>query len=130
VGREQVKDLDGAKQQPGRHQVGVGIVVDPRLGTVGVAGVELVRPYHPADDVPVPVAVVGGGAREVPGDLQHHLRALQGEELAVTGGLVVVPRGVGDRDAHMALQVGGVRKPAARLRVQVQQRALLRLLPD
>ena len=122
---QQVEYLDRAKQQPGRHHVGVGVVVDPRVGSVGVAGVELVRAHHTPDDVAVPVAIIGGGAREEPGDLEDDLGALQREELAVPGGLVVLPGVAGDRDAHVALQVRRVRQPAARLRVEMQERALL-----
>ena len=97
----------------------------PGARGVRVAGVEFVRAHHPADDVPVAVAIVGGGAGEEPGDLEDHLGALQREEFAVAGGLVVLPDVAGDRDADVALQVGRVRQPAARLRVEVQQGALL-----
>ena len=44
---------------------------------------------------------------------------------AVSRGLPITPDVVGDRGAHMALQVGVVWRPATRARVQVQDLALL-----
>ena len=103
---QQAERLDGAEHQPGRHHVGIRVVVDPGRGPVRVTGVELVRADHPTDRVPAPGRVEGREAGEEPGHLEDHLGALQRQELAITGGLVVLPGAAGDCDADVALPVG------------------------
>ena len=90
-----------------------------------VAGVELVG----ADDAPDDVAAVGvvvlGEAHPEPRNLDEHLAAAVGEEIAVGGGLVVLPDVVGDREADVVRTGAGIRVPPSRVRVQVQAGALL-----
>ena len=86
---------------------------------------ELVWSDHAADCVPVLVTVVARDAGEEPGDLEDDLGAVPSEEVPVPGGLVVLPGVVCHRDTDVALQIAGVRKPPAGLRVEVNEGALL-----
>ena len=104
-GRQCVEDLADPAEEPDRHHVRVGVVVDSRFVGAGVPGRVLVRPDHPPDPVPVEPGVVAGEVREEPGDLQHRLRPVLGQELQVRGRLVVGPDVVGDGQTDVSLQV-------------------------
>ena len=101
----------GALEQPGDHDVGVGVVVDALAGPVGVAVVELVGPHDAAQVVPVGGGVVLGQVDPEPGDLHEEFGAVVGEERVVGGDLVVLPHLVRDGQADVVLAAGVVRHP-------------------
>ena len=85
----------------------------------------LVGADNPPDHVPIAGRVEGGDARPEAGDLDEHLRAIEGQELDVVGRLVVQPDVVCDRGVDVSLETGVVRDPAAGARVEVDRRGQL-----
>src|SRR5919108_375620 len=85
----------------------------------------LMSSHRAADLVAPPVAIERGDARPEAGDLEDQLGAVELQELDVVRDLEVLPDVPGDGAADVALQVGVVRHPAPRSRVQVE---LLRFL--
>ena len=86
---------------------------------------KLVRAHHAADLVAPALVIERGEARPEAGDLEDQLGAVELQKLDVVRDLEVLPDVVGDGAADVALQVGVVRHPALRARVQVE---LLRFL--
>ena len=123
--RQHVEHVLRAQQQPDRHHVRVGVVVNTGLGGPRVSGAVLVGSHHAADAKPIEGRVVAGEAGEEAGDLQDRLRAVVGAELQIVGGLVVLPDVVGHGQTDVALQVAGVGQPAPGHRVEVHPLALL-----
>src|SRR5690606_32234539 len=115
-------DLQGALQQPDGHDVGVGVVVQAGSVGAGVAGLVFVGAHDAADLVAAGGGVEHGQRGEEAGDLDEHLGAPVGHG---AGGQVVVPDVVGDGQADVALQVGGVGQPAAGVGVEVEGLGLL-----
>ena len=123
--RHRVQGVEGPHDRPHRHHVGIGVVVDPVIGAVGVAGVELVGTDHAADDVAALTFVELGPADPEPGDFGEHLRAVLDEVFQVSGHLVVLPDVVGHGDADVVCAGAGVRVPPAGVGVEVEGLALL-----
>ena len=124
-GREHVEALECPRQGPGRHDVRVGVVVQPRLVPARERVVVLVGSHHAADVEAVVGRVVRGEVGPEPRDRQDQFRAVLGQEVDVPGRLVVAPGVVGDRESDVPLQPGVVGQPAARPRVEVQGLRLL-----
>ena len=64
---------------------------------------KLVRSHYVTYLVAVQSAVVPGNACPEAGNLDKHLCPVEGEEVEVTGNLVVVPHIIGDGNIDMAL---------------------------
>ncbi len=122
---QRAQDVQGAREHPRGHDVGVGVVVQPGgvLSRVGV--VVLVGPHHTVDHVAVRGPVVHGHVGEGPGDLQEELGPEIAQEREVPGGPIVPPDVVGDRQTHVTLEVGVVGEPLPGARVQVCALGLL-----
>ncbi len=110
---QQPQGIDGAGEHPGRHDVGVRIVVDAGHVRVGVALVELVGTHHSKDLVPIAPFVVLDLAGPEPRDLDQHLGPVERHEVHVARDLVVVPYIVGDGETDVAFKVRMVRYPLA-----------------
>ncbi len=123
--RELVKHPKCAAQQPGRHHVGVRVVVESGLAGVGVARVVFVGPEHTFDDVALAVGVPAGEVGEEVGDRQQQLGPDVVEELVVSGHLPVVPDVEGYGQADVALEVRHIGQPASGSRVEVPLLVLL-----
>ena len=104
-GRQRREHVAGPVQEPHRHDVGVGVVVDAGFACARIARRVLVGTHDAADPVPVGGRVVDGDVGEEPRDLEHHLGAVVGEELQIAGGLVVLPDAVGHGETDVALKV-------------------------
>ena len=98
---------------PHRHHVGVGIVVDTVVGPVGVAGVELIGSDNPTNHVAALGFIELSAADPEPGDLGQHLGAVLDQVLQVAGDLVVLPDVVGDGDPDVMGPGAGIRVPAS-----------------
>ena len=123
--RQQLEHLLGGLGDPGRHHVRVGVVAQASLGGARVLLVELVRPHHPVDLPAVALGVVVRDRGPEAGDLQHHLGAPVAQEVELVRGQVVLPDGVEDRRADVALVAAEVRLPLAGQRVEVDGLGLL-----
>ena len=122
---EQRQHLAGDVAQPRHHDVGVGVVAQPALARVRVLLVELVGAHHAVDLVALALGIEVRDRRPEARDLEHHLRAVVGQERLVIGGLEVVPDVVEDRGVDVPLVAAEVRFPAARERVEVDALGLL-----
>ncbi len=122
---ERPQQFQGAGEDPGGGDVGVGVVVEAGAAGVRVGVVVLVGAHHAEDAVPARGRVPGGGVRPEPGDLQQHLGAAGVQELGVAARLAVLPHVVRDRRSDVVLEVGVVGQPAARAGVEVQPLGLL-----
>ena len=81
---------------------------------------ELVGAHHAVNLIAPPRVIELRQARPEAGDLEQQLGAVALQKLDIVGDLKVLPDVIGDGAAHVALQVGMVRHPALRARIQVQ----------
>ena len=123
--RAGVDQFESSAQDPDGHHVGVGIVVQTRLGGPDVAVVVLVGAHHAHDLVPVERGIEPGDAGPEAADLEDHLRPVVGHELDVAGHLVVLPDVVGDGHVDVALEMRRVGQPTTRQGVEVDDLCLL-----
>ena len=88
--REVVEQLKRATHGPGRHDVGVGVVVDPHGGGAGIGVMELVRADHAANFVTSALRVEARDARPEASDLEQHLGAVLAHEVAIAGREIIL----------------------------------------
>lgn len=124
---EQIQHVRRSAQHPGCHRVRVRVGVETAVRRVGagIRRVVLVGSHHTLDLVASDRAVIRGGARPEPSDLEHHLGPVHVEELVIVGRLVVLPDVVGDGGVDVALPEAVVGDPVPRVGIEVQPLALL-----
>ena len=81
---------------------------------------KLVGAHHAVNLIAPALVIETRDARPEAGDLENQLGAVELQKLDIVSDLKVLPDVVGDGAAHVALQVGVVRHPALRVRVQVE----------
>src|SRR5690606_29549643 len=93
--------------------VGVGVVAKSWFGGMRESVVIFVGAHDSGDVEATGFGIFGGEAGEEAGDFEKHFCAVKDEELAVGGGLPVLPDVVGDGDVDVALAVAVVGNPAS-----------------
>jgi len=87
--------------------------------------VKFVGTHYSANLIAPALVIETRYARPKACDIENQLGALEDQKLQIVGDLKVLPDVVGDSAAHVALEIGIVRHPTLRVRVEV---ALLRFL--
>lgn len=111
---ERPQQFQGAGEDPGGGDVGVGVVVEAGAACCPGRRRGTRRGPSPRMRSPARGRVPGGGVRPEPGDLQQHLGAAGVQELGVAARLAVLPHVVRDRRSDVVLEMGVVGQPAAR----------------
>ena len=96
------------RADPRDHDVGVGVVVDPVIGPVRVAGVELVGTDDAADHVSLLGVVELGPAHPEPRDLGEHLGAVDDVLIDASAETIDGVGGVLGRAGPDAIRAGAI----------------------
>ena len=109
-----------AVEIPHCHEVGVGVVVQPRLVCIRVAVVVFVGTDHAANDIAASLRVQLGNAAPEARRLQDQLAPHACQQSGITGGKIQRPDIVGDCGADVPLQVGRIGNPVAGERIELK----------
>ena len=117
--RYDLKHFQGLGENPNRHDIGIGVVVESRLTGIRIGFMIFIWSHNAQDFITVKLRIIRCNTGPEASDLQNHLGTVKRQEFQILSSLIILADIIYYGRVYMTLISGIIRNPSAGLGIQM-----------